>query len=207
MRIDRNEFMRLCAAITLMGCPSGRDAGAEAPVPAVEVEPGSEDVAQVELDEEDADAPDPCPGEVPSKSACARVSPACEGLPQECPYLAEALRPPIAAAWSECFAKARPPKCRDKRLGACMREAIENSCARPEMLERCEKVMVSCRKAGIEPKYTLTQCGQVASAVNPSNEPSGWERVDWERMGPSSAAESCSLEYVLPYQPYGFSWR
>lgn len=202
MNVDRGEFMRLCAAIALVGCPGGRDA--EAPVPAVEVEPATSAQRSVDLEEE---TPEPCPEERETSSACPQVSSACEGLRPECFSLADDLRPSIANAWAACMARARPPKCRDNELGACMRAAVENSCALPEMLDRCERVMAACRKAGLEPKYTLTQCGQVASAVKTSDDPMGWEQVNWKRMGPSSSAEACSLEYVLPYQPFGFMWR
>jgi hypothetical protein len=37
--------------------------------------------------------------------------------------------------------------------------------------------------------------------------PGDWEAVDEERMGPGPTQEACSLEYVLPYQPYGWMWR
>lgn len=202
MQIDRTEFMRLCAALALVGCHGGRDPGAaEAPVPAVAIEPGDgrTEPEPVELPA----APERCSNEGDT-SACMRVSPACEGLPLECAQLAEDLRPPIAQAWAECFAEASPPKCRDRKLGACMRAGVENGCTLPGMLERCEQVMGECREAGIEPKYTLEQCGKIASAVTSD---SSWADVNWERMGPSSAAEACSIEYVLPYQPFGWMWR
>lgn len=139
-------------------------------------------------------------------AACKRVSPACEGLREECMGLTIQLRPRVAEAFAECMAKARAKTCRSRSLGACMRAAIEGSCADPDATKTCEGLMADCRAKGRAPKYTLDQCAKILSATAPGAE-GDWREVDEERMGFGPSAESCSLEYVLPYQPWGFSWR
>ena len=139
-------------------------------------------------------------------AACKQVSPACEGLREECMGLTSQLRPRVAQAFAECMAKARGKSCRSRSLGACMRAAIEGSCADPDATKTCEELMAGCRAKGRSPKYTLDQCAKILSATAPGAE-GDWREVDEERMGVGPSAESCSLEYVLPYQPWGFSWR
>jgi hypothetical protein len=137
---------------------------------------------------------------------CKRVSPVCEGLREECMGLTVQLRPRVAQAFAECMAKSHGKSCRSRALGACMRAAVEGSCADPEATKTCEGLMAGCRAKGREPKYTLDQCAKILSATAPDAE-GDWRTVDEERMGVGPSAESCSLEYVLPYQPWGFSWR
>lgn len=140
------------------------------------------------------------------RPACLRVSSACEGLREECMDLGAELRPNIAEAWAECMAKARPRTCRSHALGACMRAAIEASCIDAEAEKTCEALMAECRTNGRNPKYTLEQCAKVLSATAPGAE-GDWRKVDEERLGHGPSAESCSLTFVLPYQPWGSSWR
>ena len=146
-----------------------------------------------------------CSNDVGSLAACARIGPSCEGLAEECRSIGGSLRPRVAAAFADCFARARPPKCRDAKLGACMRAAVESACIEPDALVRCTRIMAACASAGRTPKYTLDRCARVLSATPPDAD-GDWSAVDEERLGPSTA-EGCSLEAVLPYQPYGFSWR
>ena len=87
-----------------------------------------------------------------------------------------------------------------------MRAAIEASCADPEATTTCEGIMAECRAKGRSPKYTLEQCAKVLSATAPGAE-GEWRETDEERMGFGPTAEACSLEFVLPYQPFGFMWR
>ena len=56
------------------------------------------------------------------------------------------------------------------------------------------------------PKYTLAQCAHVLSAVRPDS-PGGWAMRDEELLGPADEIGSCSLIFVLPYQPYNSYWN
>jgi hypothetical protein len=204
MRIDRDEFLRLSVSLALFGGCEGAGQGPLVASPEVPIETAP---AAPEAPEESPAPEGPsCPDAPASLAACRRVSPACEGLQDECLTLAEDLRPQVAEAWAECFARVRPSDCRGKALGACMREAIDATCVDPATVARCEETMQACKAAGTPPQYTLEQCTRIASAVVAGG-PGEWETVDWERMGPSSAGEACTIEYVLPYQPFGWMWR
>lgn len=207
MQIKREVFLELCAALSVVGCPGSHDdAGAVRAATVVDVEP-TRDGERADPPPRPVAPPEPECGATDTTMVCDQVGPACEGLHDSCLRLSNGLRPPIASAWSKCFAQARPPGCRDASLGACMRDAIEESCPLPEMRSRCAEVMAACRDAGHEPQYTMKLCMQVASAVTPDDDPMGWERVDWKRMGPLASTMPCTLEYVLPYQPFGWMWR
>ena len=229
MRIDRNIFLHLTAALAT-ACheePTAPPAVAMVPTVSSSTPASPPESAQVSAPVTPGDAAatspsalastsapvsapapssDPtCSNDIGTLDACAGVGPACEGLAAECRRLGEDLRPRIAQRFAECFAQAREPACRDKKLGGCMRSAVESACVEPSAASRCQSIMASCRAAGRAPRYTLDQCAKILSATL-ARGPGKWTQVDAERMG-SSFAEGCSLDYVLPYQPYGFMWR
>ncbi|MFO0643953.1 MAG: hypothetical protein U0183_32305 [Polyangiaceae bacterium] len=148
-------------------------------------------------------------GPVDMVTACAGVSPTCEGLANECRSLTDDLRPKVAAAFAACFAKVKA--CRSPALGACMRSAILSSCADEGAVAECRDIMDKCKASGKPAKYTLDQCAKILSATTPpvpgDRRKGSFHDVDRERLGPGPSAESCSLTYVLPYQPWGSSWR
>jgi hypothetical protein len=147
-----------------------------------------------------------CSNDVGTLAACSRIGPSCEGIKDECRSIRSDLRPRVTAAFAECFAKVKRPKCRDKALGACMRAAVESTCIEQSAVNRCRDIMRACRDAKKEPKYTLAQCAKVIAAVPAGGGPGDWDKVDVERLGPSSEGGACSLRWVLPYQPWGPSW-
>lgn len=157
-------------------------------------------------EDDDAELPiDPsCSNANGNLDVCSRIGPACEGLVDECRGLTD-LRPRVAQAFGECFAKAHRPGCRDKTMGACMRAAVLSACIEPGSVRECRRIMTSCRAAGKAPTYSLEECAKVVSAAMPSRDPLGWPRVDAERLGPTVEG-GCSLRQVLPYQPWGPSW-
>lgn len=148
-------------------------------------------------------------GPVDMVTACAGVSPTCEGLANECRSLTDDLRPKVAEAFAACFVKVKP--CRSRALGACMRNAIMTSCADESAVAECRDLMDKCKASGKPAKYTLDQCAKILSATTPpvpgDRRKGSFHDVDRERLGPGPSAESCSLTYVLPYQPWGSSWR
>lgn len=220
MRVDRSRFLELTFLLAT-GCGASRMAPDAVPdlrpapndAPASPIDAGidarSVDASLDASLSNDANATAShvsCNDVGDPTSACKRVSPACEGLREECMGLANELRPGVAQAFAECMAKARGKTCRSRSLGACMRAAIEGSCADADATKTCEGLMADCRAKGRSPRYTLDQCAKILSATAPGAE-GDWRAVDEERMGFGPSAESCSLEYVLPYQPWGFSWR
>jgi hypothetical protein len=213
MVIDRRRFLELAALLYSAGpvATLACDRGSPPPATVVPVQlpaasttpppPSAAPIASAPA--VPADACSNAKGD--ARSACLKVTSACEGLRDECESLHEDLRPRVAQQFAECFAQTRAPRCRDKALGACMRRAIESACVEPGATARCETIMRACTAAGKRPKYSLETCAKILSAIVPGG-PGQWDEVDEERLGPSTA-EGCSLEYVLPYQPYGFSWR
>ena len=208
MQVDRAEFLRLATLLFgISGC------GERAPAPAAPGSPGAhagEARAGGAPLESRAEGPGPgasgsCDNRRGTLEACAHVSPTCEGMIEECRSLAEDLVPRVAEKWAGCFATARGA-CRSRSLGKCMQAAVEHACIEPGAASTCEELMRACHEAGKPPRYTLEQCAKVVSAVTPDG-PGGWKEVDEERMGPDGSQEACSLEYVLPYQPYGWMWR
>jgi hypothetical protein len=221
MQVDRAEFLRLATLLFgIAGCGdrTPAPAGPPAPTPApseqqspVKAQSGGAPLAnRVEPPTSARPPADPaadpsCSNQRGTLRACARVSPTCEGLRGECKTLDEDLVPRVAEKWAECFANAKTA-CRPKSLGACMQAAVEHACVEPGAVATCRSLMKACDDAGSAPSYTLEQCAKVVSAVKPDG-PGRWHEVDLERMGPGSTQEACSLEYVLPYQPYGWMWR
>lgn len=217
-RIDRTEFFRLTMIMASAACGPAPESVARVEIPSVPTRPdagpsGAGVAAQtldasVALTEPTDPAVDPsCSNAEGTLAACARIGPSCEGLAQECRGIGRDLRPRVAARFAECFAKAKGPKCRDKSLGACMRAAVESACIEPGATARCQELAQACRDAGKPPKYTVEQCAKVLSAARPSSKASSWDQTDVTMLGPSSEAGSCSLTYVLPYQPWGISWK
>jgi hypothetical protein len=211
MQVDRSEFLRL--ATLLFGITS---CGERAPAPAGPGSPGpgpGPRAGEAPLENRAEPPPrGPEPRSDPSCSnsrgtlqACARVSPTCESLRGECTSLTEDLVPRVAEKWAACFANAKQA-CRPKSLGACMQAAVEHACIEPGAADTCRALMKACADAKTPPRYTLEQCAKIVSAVKPDG-PGKWKEVDEERMGPGPTQEACSLEYVLPYQPYGWMWR
>lgn len=207
MQVERAEFLRLATLLFgIAGC------GERAPAPAAPgaAAAGAGAGAPLENRTEPASSSEPsaeagCDNGRGTLRACARVSPTCEGLREECTRLTEDLVPRVAEKWAECFATAKQA-CRPKSLGACMQAAVERACVEPGAADTCKALMTACAAAGTPPRYTLEQCVKVVSAVKPDG-PGQWNQVDEERMGPGAAKDACSLEYVLPYQPYGWMWR
>lgn len=192
MIVDRVRFLQL--SVLLASSCHGAEPVTVKPAPEKPAPPPTESVQP------------PCDNAVGTLAACANVTPACEGLHEECGDLLSDFRPRVAAAFATCFARANPKSCRGKALGACMRTAVESACVEPETVPVCESIMAACNAAGKHPKYSLSSCTKVLSAVPTSDDPSSWRRVNEERLGPS-AKGGCSLEHVLAYQPYGPSWR
>ncbi|MBS2011712.1 MAG: hypothetical protein JST00_02265 [Deltaproteobacteria bacterium] len=228
LEIHRAEFLRWTALLALASCePAKADAPlVQAPIlPPVQApsappflvgDPPSRAPAAASASaraiappEPEDDPSDPrsdpsCNNANGSLAVCSAIGPACEGLSDECMGLGD-LRPRVAQKFGECFAKARRPSCRDKAMGACMRAAVMATCIEPGSAAECRRIMRSCRAAGKTPTYTLEECAKVVSAPMPSQDPSGWPKVDAERLGPTGE-DGCTLRQVLPYQPWGPSW-
>jgi hypothetical protein len=206
MQVDRVEFLRLATLLFgIAGC------GERAPAPAAPGTAASGERAGAPLENRTEPASSSgspeagCDNGRGTLRACARVSPTCEGLREECSSLAEDLVPRVAEQWAECFAAAKQA-CRPRSLGACMQAAVERACVEPGAADTCKMLMKACDAAGTPPRYTLEQCAKVVSTVKPDG-PGHWKQIDEERMGPGAPKDACSLEHVLPYQPYGFMWR
>jgi len=213
MQVDRAEFLRLA---TLLCGISSCGERAPAPVAPAAAGAGVEEARAGGAPLENRVAPPPgaraaadtggrCDNRRGTLEACARVSPTCEGAIEECNGLTEDVVPRVAEQWAECFAAAGR-KCRPKWVGKCLQAAVEQVCIEPGAVDTCKELMRACDEAGKSPRYTLEQCAKVVSAVKPDGR-AQWKQVDEERMGPASPQEPCSLEYVLPYQPYGWMWR
>lgn len=197
MQLDRTEFLRLTALLALASC----ERPAKPPtVPVVNVSPTEAPPIVVEP----APAEPACSNATGSIQACERVGPGCEGLADECKDIGDDFRPRVAERFAECFANTRRPTCRGRALGACMRAAVESACVEPGTEDECRDLMKRCHDAGTPPKYTLETCAKILSAVRPDGD---WADVDRERLGPSAESGACTLLYVLPYQPWGHSWR
>lgn len=217
MHIDRVAFLELTIALSLAACGrAGATAGAgRAPEPTViPLQPPP--VAASTTGSASARSAPATPGVAAedtscnatgSLAACDRIGPACEGLLDECRSIGESFRPRVAEKFAECFAKARPPRCREKALGACMRKAVESACVEPFAEKVCHDFMAACTAAKKPPKYSFEQCTKVVSAVNGGPGGHEWDNANMGLLGPTSESGSCSLQYVLPYQPWGGSWK
>lgn len=214
MRVDKSRFLELTVLLAA-GCGAPKASTPETQVQLAA--PASASPPVLVEAKIDASAPEPpppvhkesasCNDQGSVTAACAKIGPACEGLRQECESLADGLRPKVAESFAECMAKARGgPACRSRGLGACFRSAIEGGCADDEAVTACRTLMDGCTAHGKKPRYTLDQCAKILSATPPGGE-GDWRTVDEERLGYGPTAEACSLTYVLPYQPWGPSWR
>lgn len=217
--IRRAEFLRLTALLALASCDATRSepqvvhapmlppvATDTAGIPPRIPTPSPEGTGAATTNDDPEIPIDPsCNNAQGSLDVCKRIGPACEGLVDECMGLDD-LRPRVAQAFGECFAKARRPGCRDKAMGACMRAAVMSACIEPGSVAQCKRIMKSCHDAGKTPTYSLEECAKVVSAPTPSNRATDWPRVDAERLGPTSSDSPCSLRNVLPFQPWGPSW-
>jgi hypothetical protein len=129
------------------------------------------------------------------------LSPMAEGGRDACLSLGLQLRPHVAEAWSQCMAKERPGPNAYKTTKACFRAAIESSCIDEEARVVCKSMMAQCTAKKRKINYTLDQCAKVLSATAAGAE-GDWRKTDEERLGYGPTAESCSISYVLPYQPF-----
>lgn len=219
MRVDRSRFLELTVLLTA-GCGAAQSDPRASPATTVQLAPplgAGADASPPPMVVVEAPDAAPAPASPPAKpalcndsgdvhNACGRVSPTCEGLRDECESLTEDLRPKMAEAFAECMAKTKGRTCRSRDLGACFRAAIEAGCIDDEARTRCESLMADCKTHGKKPRYTLDQCAKVLSASTPDR-PGEWRKVNEERLGYGPTSEACSLTYVLPYQPWGPSWR
>jgi hypothetical protein len=135
------------------------------------------------------------------RAACLRLPPQSEGGREECLSLGLQLRPHVAEAWSQCLAKERPGPNAYKTRKACFRAAIESSCMDEEARVLCKTMIAQCAAGKRKVNYTVDQCAKVLSATAAGAE-GDWRKTDEERLGYGPTAESCSIEYALPYQPF-----
>ena len=211
MKIDFARFARLTFAIAAASC--------DRPPPAVpsHVAAAPADTAG-SLEPEPAGPGDPSPAPPPRAedspadlSRCASLSPSCEGLIQECQSLAgtgdpgaegfyPGYRPRIAEEIATCWsASLSPPQCRTPAMGKCVRDAVMRAPIDPTTSPECDQLMAGCSRMGVKPVYSKTDCQKALSSVT------GRTREDAARaMGPSG--EGCTLEYALPYYPFGNVW-
>lgn len=241
MKINVAKFVQLTAAIAAVGCdrppapaaPQTVTASADPEPPGV---PSTSDpppeVASGPVDDrvtppEPAPPPPmaetvpmgpPVPALPPELSesaanlaACNKLSPMCEGLPEECRVLSQApdpsgeqwgmgFRPRVAEQIAACWSTSlRPPKCRTPAMNKCVKTAVMKAKVDKRLDAACNEVLAQCKTAGLKPKYSKDQCLHAVSAV------AGQSRIDALRaMGPM--AEGCSLDFVLPYYPFGKTW-
>ncbi|MCC6900544.1 MAG: hypothetical protein IT377_16315 [Polyangiaceae bacterium] len=211
MKIDFARFVRLTFALAAASC--------DRPPPAVpsHVATAPSDTAASQ-EPEPAGPGDPSPAAAPRTedspadlSRCASLSPSCEGLIQECQSLAgtgdpgveghyPGYRPRIAEEIATCWsANLAPPQCRTPAMGKCVREAVLRGPIDPQTSAQCDELMAGCTRMGVKPVYSKVDCQKALSSVT------GRAREDAARaMGPSG--EGCSLEYALPYYPFGNVW-
>lgn len=223
MRVDRARFLELTLLLSVVACED-RTRAVAAPTSAMPAGSGAAPLVIPPLANA-AEAPPPtgpsapqlaapsraCPETPADLSACHRISPTCEGMVEECGTLDQSFHPRVAEAIAQCMTKARSPQCRPKSLGACMRKAIESACVEPDAVDACKEVMQACRDAGKPPKYTAEQCAAIVSAAprvfgKRMGSPE-WSTEMLETLGPTNERGSCGLDWVLAYQPWGFSWK
>jgi len=213
MNIDFARFAQLTCALAAASCdrpppavPPHVATPPEEPVPAAAPsEPGRPS--------EPTPTTPPEASETPADlSRCAVLSASCEGLREECQTLAgqgdpssegfyPGFRPRVAEEIATCWAaNLSPPKCRPPAMGKCIRDAVMRSTVDPATVAQCDELMASCASSSTRARYTREQCQRALSSV------SGRTREDAARvMGPSGEG-GCSLEYALPYYPFGQSW-
>ena len=84
-------------------------------------------------------------------------------------------------------------------MAECIRQAVDQSCIDPGAEASCDRLLVSCARQQVRPEYTKQQCVRILSSVV------GRARSDAEHAL-SPMREGCTLEFVLPYHPYGSPW-
>jgi hypothetical protein len=84
-------------------------------------------------------------------------------------------------------------------MGKCIRDAVMRVPVEASTATTCDQILNGCSQSGMKPGFSREQCQRVLSAVT------GQAREDAARaIGPSG--EGCSLEYALPYYPFGRTW-
>ncbi|MBK7585230.1 MAG: hypothetical protein IPI67_34210 [Myxococcales bacterium] len=214
MKIDFAVFAQLTLTLAAAACdrpPASSPIYTAEPPPEPSVQPPATLVAVGNGPSEPA-PPEVANGEGRADlTQCANLSPSCEGLIEECRGLAgfgdpgaegfsPGYRPRIAEEIATCWvANLSPPKCRAPAMGKCVRDAVLRAPIDAATTALCDSTLAECRQAGIKPTYSRDQCQHVLSAVT------GRAREDAARViGPSG--EGCSLEYALPYYPFGGTW-
>lgn len=215
MRIDRDRFLLLAAALAAPSC--GRAAAtisADTPI----LPPVASSVADPEGP---VTAPPPLPAAVTSSTpivasaapldatACEkendtgtvdcsrfrgkRPGPACEGLEGTCDLLAKhyAYRPRAAAAAAACLTRLGAGACDIRARNRCYLEGVKASCPEPQYESRCQAKMDMCRAAGVRIQYTKEECMKAMSSQNERDR-------EWaiSQMGPSSEGK-CQLMYTV----------
>lgn len=212
MKIDFARFAQLTFALATLSCdkpPPAVPPHVAEPPPEPEAAPAPESGASPSA----VASPEPREASEPPAdlSKCASLSPSCEGLREECQSLAGSgdpgseghypgYRPRLAEEIATCWAaNLAPPKCRAPAMGKCIRDAVMRGPVDPAVTPTCDQILSSCTQVGLRPSYSRADCQKALSAV------SGRARDDAVRaMGPSG--EGCSLEYALPYYPFGQTW-
>lgn len=220
MRIDRTRFLELTLLLStaFVACEDRGPGMAPATVPAASgpaplvIPPLAETATPMPAAPEvPRSAERACPESPADLSACRRISPTCEGMAEECLSLDQSFRPRVAEQIALCMTRSRAPQCRPRSLGACMRKAIESACVEPDAVVACKEVMQACVDAKKPPKYTAEQCAAiVSSAPRVHGKRMGspeWSQEMLETLGPTEERGSCGLDWVLAYQPWGFSWK
>jgi hypothetical protein len=208
MRIDRDRFFLLVAALSVRGCGKSAPGGAAPGVVTVDlpapthVEPLR--VASETVPEASAPAPDDGSGACGTANDtgavdCSRIKalklrgPACEGAENTCELLAQgyAYRPHAAEVAAACLDRLGKRVCDIQARKRCYQEGVEDSCPEPQFEARCQEALFQCAAAHIRPQYSLQQCVQAMSAQKPADR-------DWaiSAMGPSSEGK-CELMFTV----------
>lgn len=224
MRIDVSRFVRLTFALSALGCehPAPSASSARAPEPTA-----STSSAPVASESSPARTPAPSDtvegppqgvqGSAPAESdeapanlaICRQLSPACEGMIEECLALSapadpsgegssgQGFRPRVAEEIAACWNGAvRPPRCRTAALGNCVKLAVLRSAVEPTTEPLCDSILKECRQAGKKPTWTKDVCAHILSSMMMGRPQSEAQHM----LGPD--AGHCTLDYVLPYQPF-----
>lgn len=233
MKLDVAKFLQLTAALAAVGCERSRPADApgndgkvivaQAPEEAAareqpKIVPSQASSAEALAPSAEAPSP-PAPmveapprlsaPESPPVAQCANVSPMCESLQDSCNALNRGGDPSGEGAWgfgftrpvaeqiATCWAsKVKPPGCDEKAQKKCVRDAVMKAKVDKKLDAVCSTIIGDCKRAGKPAKWVKDQCVHILSAT------SGAARDEAARMmGPMG--EHCTLDYVLPYAPFG----
>jgi hypothetical protein len=229
VKIDVGKFLQITAALAAVGCERSRPA--DSPGGDFDTTGGSKVIVARAPDEPaepaltkttptpSAEAAPPAPPPPPmtealpapalSLAACEKVSPACEGLLESCNVLAVVSDPSAEGAWGHGFSrpvaeqiatcwatKVKPPACDAKAQQRCVKDAVMKVKVDKSLDSVCTRVIGDCKRVGKPAKYSRDQCLHILSSTV------GAARDEATRMmGP--AGEGCTLDYVLPYSPFG----